>query len=121
MYVNKISRRFSRAILASLLLSVAACGSHYSDGERTGTVVKLSEKGIFFKSWEGEMASSGMTQGAANILDFNVEPSEVKNVQAALASGKPVRIHYHQWFMAPLTIENDHVVDMVTPEPTPSQ
>lgn len=103
-------------MISAALTTVTGCAPNYSTGERTGTVVKLSEKGIIFKSWEGEMASSGMTQGAANILDFNVENSQVPAVQAALVSGKPVRIHYHQWWVAPFTIDNDHVVDGVTPE-----
>jgi hypothetical protein len=118
------SMTFHTAIAATLLVGLAACGSHYSEGERTGTVVKLSEKGLFCKSWEGEIASGGMIATSdghggsamqANVLDFNVSPYQVKAVQAALESGKPVRIHYHQWWTAPFCIENDHVVDAVEP------
>lgn len=99
-------------IITALILS--ACGENYSNGERVGVVTKLSQKGIIFKSWEGEMlmalpaAVAGTTQPEK--FEFNVDPAAVAQVQEALASGKRVKLIYRQWWIAPLTIDHDHVI-----------
>jgi hypothetical protein len=96
---------------------------HYSEGTRSGTVTKLSNKGIIWKSWEGSLNqggtknvtdANGSSQVVANAIDFNVEdPALVKELQAAMASGARVELHYHQWLLSPPSIENDRVVDEV--------
>ena len=93
---------------------MVACGENYSTGTRVGVVNKLSEKGLIFKSWEGEMLMalpagvSGNTQPEK--FEFNVAPEAVEKVKAALDSGKRVELVYRQWALQPVTIDNDHVV-----------
>lgn len=95
------------------LLSVA-CGENYSSGTRVGVVTKLSEKGIVWKSWEGELLMAlPSTVGSATQpekFEFNVAPSAVEKVTAAMQSGHRVELVYRQWWMAPVSIDNDHVV-----------
>ena len=107
----------SSVALISLLL--CACAPDYSEGSRVGVVTKLSYKGLFVKSWEGEMVMGGMRQHrdedgnvstVANVFTFNVDPSVVDKVRAAQESGRPVELVYRQWAMQPPTIENDHVI-----------
>lgn len=92
----------------------AGCGQNYSNGERIGVVTKLSEKGVIFKSWEGEMlialpvAVAGTTQPEK--FTFNVAAEAVGQVKKAMSSGQRVELVYRQWFLAPPTIENGHVV-----------
>lgn len=98
--------------------SCVGCYSHYSSGERTGTIVKFSQKGLYFKSWEGQM-HLGVGQAAlgAAVWDFSVrDEAIVEKVQAALDAGKPVTVHYHQWMAKPISIETVYVVDAVRPQ-----
>lgn len=105
--------------LASLL---SACAPNYSNGTRVGVVTKLSEKGLIWKSWEGEMLMalpsdvSGATQPEKFI--FNVSPEAVGKVQEAMKSGKRVELVYRQWAFAPPSIDADHVIIDVK-QPTP--
>ena len=100
-------------ILAALLLPMGGClmgcGEGYSEGERTGIIVKCSRKGVFSstKSWEAEMNLGGITSDGnggfvGNIWRFTVEDEEVlKVVQDATRSQKPVTIRYTQWMCRP--------------------
>jgi hypothetical protein len=74
---------------------------------------------FIWKSWEGEMNMGGMrlqrdehgnTSSAVNVFEFNVHPSMVAKVQAAQRAGTPVELVYRQWLIAPLYIDNDHVI-----------
>lgn len=98
-------------------MSVAACIPNYSNGTRVGVVTKVSKKGLFVKSWEGEMVSAG--GDGAGVLSapfvFNVDPSVVLQVEEAARSGARVEVTYRQWLVNPLTIEHDHVVTAIAP------
>lgn len=103
-------------------LALVACAPDYSNGSRVGVVTKLSEKGLIWKSWEGEMNMGGMrtlkqevgdvesTTAVVNAFTFNVDPMAVPKVQAALSSGQRVELLYRQWAVSPPTIDDDHVV-----------
>ena len=101
-------------IVLMLTVSFAACGKNYSNGERTGVVTKLGEKGLIWKSWEGEMLMAlpidvaGTTQPEK--FKFNVSPEVLEQVKAAMYSSKRVTLVYTQWFWAPPSIDNDHVI-----------
>ena len=70
--------------LAAVGLTLFGLGScewgnrtEYSNGLRVGVVNKFTEKGLFWKTYEGEMAlegitSSGSTSGA-NVWDFSLD------------------------------------------------
>lgn len=100
-------------IVLMLTASLMSCGANFSNGERAGIVTKLSEKGLVWKSWEGEMLVSlpidvaGTTQPEK--FRFNVSPEALDQVKAAMASSKRVTLVYKQWFMAPPFV-NDHVI-----------
>lgn len=95
-------------------LGLTACGENYSNGDRVGIVTKLSEKGLIFKSWEGEMLIAlpadvaGTTQPEK--FAFNVAPEAVEKVKAAMNSGKRVTLIYRQWAIPPITIDHEHVI-----------
>jgi len=104
----------------AMCLMLVACGENYSNGERRGTVVKLSEKGLIYKSWEGELLIGGVKQrsdgkggsnAVLNVLAFNVQDREVlKQIEGALESGEEVKVKYKQWFLSPITIESNYVI-----------
>ena len=78
----------------------------YSDGNRAGTVMKLSRKGLLFKTYEGEL-NLGMVlndnSGAAlsNIWEFSVPASNreaLDKLDTAIAKGHRAKLHYREMF-----------------------
>ena len=86
-------------IFIALLLIVVGFFSfiyfaHYSEGVRAGKLVKFSNKGVIFKTWEGEI-SQGVSD--SQIFIFSVEDSE-KDVIEDLnrLQGKFVKLNYFE-------------------------
>ncbi len=70
-------------ILGSLLLLYLAYFAFvyfvpYSEGTRTGELIKFSKKGVFYKTWEGELSQgiSGAQIFQFSVLDENKEVIE---------------------------------------------
>jgi hypothetical protein len=64
----------------------------YSDGNRSGELIKLSHKGMVFKTWEGEI-SQGIA--GAQIFKFSVLDSDKKVIEdLQKLEGKYVKVHY---------------------------
>lgn len=64
----------------------------YSDGNRSGELIKLSHKGVIFKTWEGEI-SQGIS--GAQIFKFSVLDSDekvIKDLQEL--EGQYVKVKY---------------------------
>jgi hypothetical protein len=70
----------------------------YSSGERAGFVQKLSKKGYFCKTWEGEMAMITMPGTLSEKFYFTV-PHEAVAAKLNSSLGKRVTLHYeqHRW------------------------
>lgn len=115
----------NKALICVSLLScslvagcIDGCGPNYSDGERTGVVIKLSQRGFIWKSWEGEMniGSAAVGEGGMavpTVFRFNVSDEAVSSVQSAQRSGKRVTLVYRQWAVKPATIDSPYVVASV--------
>ena len=92
---------FFQKILIYSILTIALTATSYitflyyasfSDGIRTGELIKFSHNGYFFKTWEGELSQgfSGSQKFEFSVLDNQPEVIEqLKNNQ-----GKFVRIEY---------------------------
>jgi len=68
----------------------------YSEGTRAGELIKFSNKGVLFKTWEGEI-SQGIS--GAQIFTFSVldqEPEVIEKLKAY--QGKYVNITYEERF-----------------------
>ncbi|MDP5169461.1 MAG: 6-phosphogluconate dehydrogenase [Bacteroidia bacterium] len=93
-------------IFGSLAAIVALAGfllfarfAHYSDGVRSGTVVKFSEKGILFKTWEGQLQFGE----ASNLWDFSVYPGQddvQQKILDAVKNGQKVQLKYDESFVS---------------------
>ena len=83
------------------MLAVLA-GCTFSEGERAGTVVKLSRKGLFFKTYEGELATLAAGQTGtmtSNTFRFTVDNEEVADkIREAMNTGSRVNITYEEVF-----------------------
>lgn len=78
---------------------------HYSQGERTGVVVKLSKKGFIYKTWEGamnigSMSTDGNGVAVPTVFEFSVADGSIANKISEFAeSGKRTTLVYDQAWM----------------------
>lgn len=91
----------------------------YSDGIRTGKIIKLSQKGIIFKSYEGTLALGGTIQSGdggyiANQWNFSVsDPAIVKQLEEISSKNVVVTLQYNQYLIKPIKYETDYIVKSV--------
>ena len=96
-----------RNLLIILLIVVAGIFTFfyfgiYDEGVRAGSVVRVSKKGIIFKTYEGQLnlQSFGALKGAstfAETFDFSVEKKKqdvIRELEAVALSGERVNLHY---------------------------
>ena len=98
-------KKFLLITLLLVVVGIAAylliCNFTYSEGSRTGYLIKFSRTGFVFKTYEGEMNLGGMntaSNSVANYLwDFSVLSSE-KDVVGQLSNyeGKVITVFYKE-------------------------
>jgi hypothetical protein len=102
---NKLLRNLALSAAFIGAIGATGCSRVYSDGDRVGTVSKISYKGIFNKSWEGQLAMDNFVSKKVgkhghvmtNTFEFSVDdPAVIKQLQDAQASGERVDLHYSQ-------------------------
>lgn len=114
---------FMGFVMLSAIGFPGGINGNYSNGSRTGTINKFSQKGFVFKSWEGEAVMGGMksstdrqghTQVTANVFEFSVTDDKIiQDVQQALDRGTPVKLTYHQYWIPPIGLGSTYVIDRV--------
>jgi hypothetical protein len=100
------SQRVKKYFYRTLMLLVVAFFGYftfiyfvpYSEGQRSGELIKISKKGVVFKTWEGEM-SQGIS--GAQIFTFSIgsKNSEVVKRMEEL-QGKYVTLKYIERYRA---------------------
>lgn len=86
----------------------------YSEGERTGYMQKLSNKGWLCKTWEGEIVLVTMPGAIPEKFEFTVrDEAVVERLNAD--SGKRVVVHYQQHKLIPSTCfgDTEYFIDSV--------
>lgn len=72
----------------------------YSEGTREGVMLKVSKKGVFFKTYECEIVQAGLRSTSGNLstnnFKFTAENETIAN-QLEAASGNIVKVHYLQY------------------------
>lgn len=104
---KRVTRKVFRTIFIILLVVGAALFSFYywgvyDQGIRAGIVLRISKKGILFKTYEGQLnlETFGALKGASPIMeafDFSVEPGNnevLQELQQVALSGERVNLHY---------------------------
>jgi hypothetical protein len=115
-------------ILIGLSLMVYFYFGTYSEGIRSGVVIKGSKKGIIFKTYEGQL--NLLTFGAsknqnliAETFDFSVPTSDeavIKDLEAVSLTGERVSLHYVEKFVTfPWRGDTKYLVVKVERQPTP--
>lgn len=87
-------RKFIGIIIGIVVLSIVSYFGFlyfatYSEGYRSGELIKVSKKGVFFKTYEGEL-SQGIS--GAQIFSFSVLDSD----EEVIANLKEMEGHYVQ-------------------------
>ena len=105
-------------VLAASAYIAALYYATFSDGIRTGELIKFSHKGYIFKTWEGELSQglSGSQKFAFSVMDN--QPEVIEQMKAN--QGKFVKIEYIErygtfsWWG-----ETNYYITKVTPEKSP--
>jgi hypothetical protein len=94
---KKIGRRFLWIIFGLLLLVGLGYFTYskltYSEGYRSGQLVKISYRGFLFKTYEGTLNLS--PNGMMTAWDFSAKDGLV-NSKLEGFEGKQIRVHYEQ-------------------------
>lgn len=119
----KTTRIAKRTLWVSLVLLIIAAIAYYmyrnynySSGTRTGVLIKISEKGWAFKTYEGEinLAGQGGMMTERSTWAFSATKSAFNQLQNF--EGKMVTLHYNQKVSAfPWQGDTDYIVDTITP------
>lgn len=99
-----------RILLIVIVLCIAGVffitSANFSSGYRAGVPIKISNKGVLFKTWEGQLNVGGLTnsdQGAIpTTWDFSI-PDDAEEVRAkidqAITSGRRVKLSYKEKYV----------------------
>ncbi len=99
-----------RFLIVALILFVAIAAfmywGTYEEGVMAGKVLRISKKGVIFKTYEGKLnlETFGALKGTSPIaesFDFSVEGSNkelIKQLEEVALSGERVNLHYKKRF-----------------------
>ena len=105
--VKKTAKKTLRIfIISALVIFIGLFAFYYwgvyDEGVRAGKVLRISKKGVMFKTYEGQLnlETFGALRGASPIseaFDFSVEGDEkvvLKDLEEVALSGERVNLHY---------------------------
>ena len=93
-------------IITAVVVGIAVFSFYYwgvyDEGVRAGNVLRISKKGVLFKTYEGQLnlQTFGALKGANPIMeafDFSVESSDeqvLKDLEEVALTGERVNLHY---------------------------
>ncbi len=91
-------------ILAGYLFFIST--ANFSTGYRAGVPIKVSHKGVLFKTWEGQLNVGGLTNSGQGAIpttwEFSVpkDAEEVRtSIEQAITEGKRVKLYYHEKYV----------------------
>jgi len=106
-------------LVLAILFIMANLTFTYSEGSRAGRLIKFSNKGYVFKTYEGELNLGGVTNATnGNIMmnymwDFSVTDQTVADSLSKL-EGKDIRVHYKEKLTRlPWRGDTKYIVDQV--------
>lgn len=93
---------FGFLILIGVIGSLFLVKYNYSEGERAGNVMKLSKKGVIFKTYEGMLDLGGLQDGdnegaATTTWEFSVKDQEVvDDIYDLMHKGDRAVLYYNE-------------------------
>jgi len=106
---KKILRWFiTLTILAAIISFSFLYWGVYDEGVRAGTILRISKKGVIFKTFEGQLNldTFGSLKGVSPVkesFEFSVEGSDqavIDQLQEVALSGERVNLHYVKRYVA---------------------
>ena len=106
--IGEYIRKFFLIILSLVVVGVIGyfvwANWTFSEGTRAGYLVKMSRKGVMFKTYEGQLnlggfQASGQSGVIGNIWEFSVKDDGVYEKLQTM-EGKQVKLHYREKFKA---------------------
>lgn len=89
-----------------ILIFIFFNAANFSNGYRAGVPIKVSYKGILFKTWEGQLNVGGLDNSAEGAIpstwEFSIAKSddEVRNkIEQAIEEGKRVKLYYKEKYV----------------------
>lgn len=78
--------------------------ANYSEGVRSGVLMKISKKGYVFKTHEGQLNIGGFDQtsdiGVSNVWEFSVRDEAVlEELESAMDHSQRVKLYYNEKYM----------------------
>lgn len=101
-----------RVLIIALIIFLGICAfaywGKYEKGVMAGKVLRITEKGIIFKTYEGKLnlETFGALKGASPIaesFDFSVSSSDtlvIKQLEEVALSGERINLHFIKRYMA---------------------
>ena len=93
-------------IAVSTLIFTFVIYVNFSEGKRAGELIKMSKKGVIFKTYEGQLNTGGFSEGAGDITSsiwhFSVKASDKKvlqDIDAAIDGGYRVKLYYEEKYI----------------------
>jgi hypothetical protein len=79
---------------------------HTQEGEKIGTIVKVSKEGLFFKTYESKLLCGGMNNGTVSFgtdpFDFTVSDEKLISIlNKAMTEQREVVIKYYKRLFSP--------------------
>lgn len=80
--------------------------ANYSDGYRVGTIIKMTKRGVIFKTYEGQLHTGGLSSenngsDATSMWDFSVKKDDVEirqQIENAVDNNSKVKLYYDEKF-----------------------
>jgi hypothetical protein len=107
-FKSRVKSFFLKVLVVLILLGAFVlwtCSWTYSEGTRAGQLIKFSEKGVVFKTYEGELNMGGLRTGNSedglegNLWKFSVLDENVVE-ELMKAEGKRVKLGYKERYKA---------------------
>ena len=92
------------SITGMVIIVVLALYANFSRGYRVGRIIKVSEKGYVFKTYEGQLNTGGFSEGdgdmTSSIWNFSVRRGDDEILdQLKNANKEMVRLYYDEKFI----------------------
>lgn len=118
--MNKVKIVFIVLLFVFLGVTWFLLSANKSKGMRAGSIVKLSEKGVLFNTWEGQMflgqgvvANENVTNVNSNIWEFSVVSNDtlIDKLYYYMGKGKRISLVYHQKYVKlPWRGDTDYII-----------
>ena len=93
-------------VLVMALFYTVVRYTSFSEGYRAGVIMKMSRKGVFFKTFEGQMNMGGVQSGAdgdlSTVWNFSVNRNDqevLDGIEKAVDNGDRVKLYYEEKYM----------------------